>query len=190
MSIYSQIFSEYAHECAYTVSTENALCKTCISDEEDRVMRRENTRKSRGKMCECELQSCDSVYTCSVCEEVKQEIKFLQSEIINVSAKHAVDVVETFVVNPMFQQTLEQYAFRCRMMKEFLLCQRINLLNSGGFASGFPRKMTTRETHQHNPYEFHALIEPTESQGVAESVGGDEDEDPYKNVFSRDSRLY
>jgi hypothetical protein len=110
------------------------MCLTCISEEETRLVLQHHpnhARKySRGAMCECELQESHTVYTCSVCDEIKREIKFVQSEIIRISTKHAIEVSQTFIVNPSFQRTIEQYAFRCRMLNEFLLHQRVKMADA------------------------------------------------------------
>lgn len=168
MNVYSSISSEYNHVCVYICSTERALCQACISDEERRLMRHERTHYSRSALCECELQGGHNVDVCSVCEEIKHEIKFIQSEIIQISAKHAMDIVQTFTVNPTFQQTLEQYAFRCRMMTEFLLRQRMKMSEIPKPTASFPRIPASSSsteyfanTHEHrSPYEFYEPINP------------------------------
>ena len=133
-SLFHHISTEYDHMCNYTPSTERAMCLTCISEEETRLVLQSHpnhARKySRGAMCECELQESHTVYTCSVCDEIKREIKFVQSEIIRISTKHAIEVSQTFIVNPSFQRTIEQYAFRCRMLNEFLLHQRVKMADA------------------------------------------------------------
>ena len=133
-SLFHHISTEYDHMCNYTPSTERAMCLTCISEEETRLVLQSHpnhARKySRGAMCECELQESHTLYTCSVCDEIKREIKFVQSEIIRISTKHAIEVSQTFIVNPSFQRTIEQYAFRCRMLNEFLLHQRVKMADA------------------------------------------------------------
>ena len=130
-SLFHHISTEYDHMCNSTPSTERALCLTCISEEETRLVLQHHPnharKNSRGAMCECELQESHTVYTCSVCDEINREIKFVQSEIIRISTKHAIEVSQTFIVNPSFQRTIEQYAFRCRMLNEFLLHQRVKM---------------------------------------------------------------
>lgn len=133
-SLFHHISTEYDHTCDYKPSTERAMCLTCISEEETRLVLQHHpnhARKySRGAMCECELQESHTVYTCSVCDEINREIKFVQSEIIRISTKHAIEVSQTFIVNPSFQRTIEQYAFRCRMLNEFLLHQRVKMADA------------------------------------------------------------
>ena len=133
-SLFHHISTEYDHTCNYTPSTERALCLTCISEEETRLVLQHHPnharKNSRGAMCECELQESHTVYTCSVCDEINREIKFVQSEIIRISTKHAIEVSQTFIVNPSFQRTIEQYAFRCRMLNEFLLHQRVKMADA------------------------------------------------------------
>lgn len=125
LPLWDSIVSEYEHTCTFTLSTERPMCSTCISEEEERMM---SSRKySLGKMCICELQPGHAVYSCPICSGIQRDIRFFQSEIIRVCTSHAVEVSQTFFVNPNFQHSVELLAFRCRMLNEFLLQQRVKM---------------------------------------------------------------
>ena len=129
--VIERISAEYDHQCVYAPFVERAKCGNCISaDELQLYAKNYHSKKQIHKsQCDCHLQESHTVYTCAVCEEVTCEIKYIQSEIVRACSRYGFEVSQSFIVNPTFQDTIADFAFRCRMLNEFLLRQRIKMHN-------------------------------------------------------------
>ena len=129
--VIERISAEYEHQCVYSPIIERAKCGSCISAEELQLHAKtyHSKKQIRNYRCECDLQESHTVYTCAVCDEVTREIKYIQSEIVRACSRYGFEVSQSFIVNPTFQDTIADFAFRCRMLNEFLLRQRIKMSN-------------------------------------------------------------
>jgi hypothetical protein len=132
------ISKEFDHTCVHTPFTERAKCGNCITTEEARLQFKHYTSKTQPRKypCHCDLQEKHTVYVCNVCDEVNSEIKHFQSEIVRACSRHGFEVSQSFIVNPIFQDTIERFAFRCRMLQEFLLRQRIKMSSIDATSEG------------------------------------------------------
>jgi len=129
--IMEQITNEHAHTCVFLPITRRPLCMNCIITEEVRVYASDYHARKHSHMnpCECDQQKDSTTLICEVCEGVKNEIKHIQSEIVRESSNFGIQTSQTFIINPMFTQTIDRLAFRCRMLNEFLLRQSIHMEN-------------------------------------------------------------
>ena len=129
--VIERISAEYDHQCVYAPFVERAKCGNCITaDELQLYAKNYHSKKQIHKsQCDCHLQESHTIYTCAMCEEVTCEIKYIQSEIVRACSRYGFEVSQSFIVNPTFQDTIADFAFRCRMLNEFLLRQRIKMHN-------------------------------------------------------------
>jgi len=118
--------SEYEHVCVQSDFSEKPTCRSCIGRNKTHHQYTRNVR-STGSVsdCCCHTQPVAITQKCGICSEIEGEIKFIQEEIIRQYTCYGIEVSSGLETDPKTERRLAEMTFRGRMLKEFLIHQKI-----------------------------------------------------------------
>ena len=120
------IMSEYEHICLQSDFSEKPTCRSCIGRNKTHHQYMRNARITGSVSdCCCHSQPVAIIQKCGICSEIECEIKFIQEELIRQYTCYGIEVSSGLETDPRTERRLAEMTFRGRMLKEFIIHQKI-----------------------------------------------------------------